>query len=235
MAKRILDILVSGVLLLLLSPVMAAVALWIKLDSAGPVIYRGVRSGKGNKPFHMLKFRTMVQNAERIGGSSTAGGDPRLTKPGRILRRFKLDELPQLINVFRGDMSLVGPRPQVMSYTNNYQGEFREIFSARPGITDWASIWNSDEAAVLEGAPDADRAYDILIEPTKLRLQLEYVRTRTFAMDLRILYCTARRIVDGDYYPRELASTPQLQHGAGASLRNAAPAPQPSLQPSTSE
>jgi lipopolysaccharide/colanic/teichoic acid biosynthesis glycosyltransferase len=218
MSKRLFDIVVSGVMLLVLSPVMLGLAIWVALDSRGGVFYRGVRGGKGNRPFQMLKFRTMVQNAEKLGGSSTSRGDPRITASGHFLRRFKLDELPQLINVFKGDMSLVGPRPQVMSYTNKYVGEFREIFTVRPGITDWASIWNSDEAAVLEGAADADLAYDILIDPTKLRLQLEYVRMRSFATDLRIIYCTARRLVDPDFYPAELANTPRLTRGMGASV-----------------
>ena len=218
MAKRLFDLAVSAVALVLLSPLMLAIGAWVALDSPGGVFYRGVRGGRGNRPFEMLKFRTMVRNADRIGGPTTGAGDARMTKPGAFLRRFKLDELPQLINVLRGDMSLVGPRPQVMSYTSNYEGEFREIWSARPGITDWASIWNADEQGVLEGAKDADRAYDILINPTKMRLQLHYVRTRSFSTDLRILYCTARRVVDPGYYPRELSSTPPLPRGAGASI-----------------
>ena len=218
MLKRSFDVLVSATLLVTLLPVMLGVALWVALDSPGGVFYRGVRGGLGNRPFDMLKFRTMVRNADQIGGPTTGAGDVRLTRPGAFLRRFKLDELPQLINVLVGDMSLVGPRPQVMSYTSKYEGEFREIWSVRPGMTDWASIWNADEAAVLAGAADPDRAYDVLINPTKMRLQLQYVRTRSFASDLRILYCTARRIVDPSYYPRELASTPRLARGAGASI-----------------
>jgi lipopolysaccharide/colanic/teichoic acid biosynthesis glycosyltransferase len=218
MAKRLFDVAVSAMLLLLFAPVMVAVAIWVALDSPGGVFYRGVRGGLGNRPFEMLKFRTMVRNADKIGGPTTGAGDARLTKPGAFLRRFKLDELPQLINVLRGDMSLVGPRPQVMSYTSKYEGELREIWSVRPGITDWASIWNADEQGVLAGAADPDRAYDVLINPTKMRLQLEYVRTRSFWMDLRILYSTARRIVDPSYYPPELSSTPPLPRGAGASI-----------------
>jgi lipopolysaccharide/colanic/teichoic acid biosynthesis glycosyltransferase len=218
MAKRLFDVAVSAILLLAFAPVMIVVAIWVAVDSPGGVFYRGVRGGLGNRPFDMLKFRTMVKNADQIGGPTTGAGDMRLTKPGAFLRRFKLDELPQLLNVLRGDMSLVGPRPQVMSYTSKYEGEFREIWSVRPGITDWASIWNADEQGVLAGAEDPDRAYDILINPTKMRLQLEYVRTRSFWMDLRILYSTARRIVDPSYYPAELSSTPPLPRGAGASI-----------------
>jgi lipopolysaccharide/colanic/teichoic acid biosynthesis glycosyltransferase len=221
MAKRLFDLLVSGVALVVLAPVMAALAAWVALDSPGGVFYRGLRAGRGNRPFQMLKFRTMVVDAERLGGPTTGHGDPRITRSGRFMRRTKLDELPQLINVFRGEMSLVGPRPQVLSYTSRYEGEFRDILSARPGITDWASIWNADEAAVLAGAADPDRAYDVLIDPTKMRLQLRYVHTRSFAMDLRIIYCTVRRIFDRDYYPPELATTPPLPRGAGATLTQA--------------
>jgi lipopolysaccharide/colanic/teichoic acid biosynthesis glycosyltransferase len=224
MGKRLFDVVVSGVMLVVLAPVMVILAAWIALDSPGDVFYRGIRGGRGNRPFEMLKFRTMVKNAEMLGGPSTSQGDARITTSGRFLRRFKLDELPQLINVLEGDMSLVGPRPQVMSYTAKYQGEFREILSVAPGITDWASIWNADESAVLAGAADVDHAYDVLINPTKLRLQLQYVKTRSMKTDLRILYCTLRRMIDRDYYPRELAGTPPLVRGAGASVPSRRPA-----------
>ena len=218
MAKRLFDIVLSGAALVILAPLLLGLAVWVAVDSPGGIFYRGVRAGRGNRPFQMLKFRTMVKNAESVGGPTTAHGDPRITASGGFLRRFKLDELPQLINVLKGEMSLVGPRPQVLPYTEKYEGEFREILSVRPGITDWASIWNADETAVLAGAPDVDRAYDILINPTKLRLQLRYVRERSFLTDLRIIYCTLRRIVDRDYYPVELAGTPPLPRGAGASV-----------------
>jgi lipopolysaccharide/colanic/teichoic acid biosynthesis glycosyltransferase len=218
MPKRILDAIVAGAALLVFAPVMLVLTAWIALDSRGGVLYRGERAGRNNRPFRMLKFRTMVRNAEKVGGPTTSFGDPRVTASGRFLRRFKLDELPQLINVLVGDMSLVGPRPQVLSYTQKYEGEFREILSVRPGITDWATIWNANEGEVLEGAVDVDRAYDDLINPTKLRLQLHYVRTQSVATDLRILYCTLRRMFDPDFYPPELAGTPRLRRGAGASV-----------------
>lgn len=216
--KRLFDIVVSGVALIVFAPLMVVLAAWVASNSPGGVFYRGIRAGRGNRPFEMLKFRTMVVNADRLGGPTTGHGDPRITASGAFMRRYKLDELPQLINVFRGEMSLVGPRPQVLSYTSKYEGELRDILGVRPGITDWASIWNADEAAVLAGAEDPDHAYDVLINPTKLRLQLMYVRTRSFATDLRILYGTVRRIVDPGYYPRELSATPPLQKGAGASV-----------------
>lgn len=218
MLKRFFDIASSALGLGLLSPVMLLVAVWIKLDSPGPVFYRGERGGRGNRPFRIFKFRSMVMNAERVGGPSTGDDDARITRPGRFIRRHKLDEVSQLINVLLGDMSIVGPRPQVLSYTNDYAGEFAEILSVRPGITDWATIWNANEGAVLAGTPDPDRAYDILINPTKLRLQLRYVRERSFRTDLRIVYCTLRRMFDPDYYPEELADVRPLIPRAGASL-----------------
>jgi len=218
MLKRFFDIVSSALGLGLLSPVMVLVAVWIKLDSPGPVFYRGERGGQGNRPFRIFKFRSMVINADRIGGPSTSDHDPRITRPGVFIRRHKVDEVSQLINVLLGHMSIVGPRPQVLSYTEAYAGEFAEILTVRPGITDWATIWNSDEGAVLAGAADPDRAYDILINPTKLRLQLRYVRERSFRTDLRIVYCTLRRMFDPDYYPEELDDIRPLMPGAGASL-----------------
>jgi lipopolysaccharide/colanic/teichoic acid biosynthesis glycosyltransferase len=160
----------------------------------------------------------MVMNADKIGGASTSGDDPRVTRSGRFIRRYKIDELSQLINVLKGDMSIVGPRPEVLSYTSKYTGELREILDVRPGITDWASIWNADEGAVLAGASDPDRAFEILIQPTKLQLQLRYVREQTFVMDLKIIAYTLRRIFDSGFYPRELASVPALKPGMGASV-----------------
>jgi lipopolysaccharide/colanic/teichoic acid biosynthesis glycosyltransferase len=218
MLKRSFDVAVSATLLVLFSPLMLAVALWIKLDSRGPVFYRGERGGRLNVPFRIFKFRSMVVDAERRGGATTKDGDPRITKPGVFIRKYKLDELAQLLNVLKGDMSLVGPRPQIMSYTTRYDGEFKRILDVRPGMTDWASIWNADEGGVLAGAKDPDRAYDILIHPTKMRLQLRYVQRLSFLTDLRIGYCTVRRIFDPSYYPRELADIPPLQPGAGAAL-----------------
>ena len=216
--KRLFDIVASLIGLVLFSPLLIAVAIWVKLDSPGPVFYRGRRGGIGNKPFGIYKFRSMVMNADKIGGSSTSGEDPRVTKSGRFIRKDKIDELSQLLNVLVGDMSIVGPRPEVLSYTSKYEGELLEILSVRPGITDWASIWNADEGGVLAGAKDPDRAYEILIQPTKLQLQLRYVRERTFWSDIKIIFYTARRIFDPSFSPRELASTPQLTPGMGATI-----------------
>ena len=218
MIKRAFDLLVSGIALLLASPLLALVAVWTKLDSRGPVFYRGERAGRGNAPFRIFKFRSMVMNADRIGGASTSGDDPRVTRSGRFIRRYKLDELAQLLNVLNGDMSLVGPRPEVLKYTSRYSGEVLEILSVRPGITDWASIWNSDEGGVLAGAADPDKAFEVLIQPTKLQLQLRYVRTRSFPADVWILICTALRLAVPAFYPAELADIPRLKPGMGASV-----------------
>lgn len=173
---------------------MLALALAVRFGSPGPVLYRGVRVGKNGAPFHMLKFRTMVVDAEKQGGSSTAEDDPRVTRVGAFLRRYKLDELPQLINVFRGDMSLVGPRPQVHWAVELYSPEERILLSVRPGITDYASLRFSNEAEILKGAANPDQAYLELIAPEKIRLGLEYVRTRTFLLDLKLILLTLTRI-----------------------------------------
>ena len=180
MLKRSFDFLVALIALLLLSPILIAVALIIKIGSPGPVFYRGVRIGLRGVAFRIYKFRTMVINAEKMGGSATAEDDPRITPIGRFLRRHKLDEFPQFLNVLVGDMSLVGPRPEVQKYVDMYSDEERAILELRPGITDWASIWNSNEAAVLEGSKDPEKTYEELIRPTKLALQLFYARNRSF-------------------------------------------------------
>jgi lipopolysaccharide/colanic/teichoic acid biosynthesis glycosyltransferase len=143
----------------------------------------------------MIKFRTMVMNADKIGGSSTADDDPRITKIGKILRKYKLDELPQLINVMRGEMSLVGPRPEVPFYVNLFTDEEKEILRVRPGITDWASVWNSDEGALLAGSPDPDKTYMECIRPEKIRLQLKYVREASLWNDIVIISQTFLKVI----------------------------------------
>jgi lipopolysaccharide/colanic/teichoic acid biosynthesis glycosyltransferase len=192
-SKRLLDIVVSAVLLLVLAPVLAALAIWIRLASPGPILYRGRRVGRGGVPFDMLKFRSMVVNADKIGASSTADDDPRITRPGKVMRKFKLDELPQFINVLRGDMSLVGPRPQVQWCVDLYTPEERRILNVRPGITDWASM-SYDEGEVLKGSTDPDGDYMRIIHPTKMRLGLYYVDHGSFLVDLKILLATALAI-----------------------------------------
>jgi lipopolysaccharide/colanic/teichoic acid biosynthesis glycosyltransferase len=229
--KRLFDVVVAAVGLLLVAPVLICLALLIKLCSPGPVFYRGMRVGLGGKLFAMLKFRTMVVNAEALGGSATAADDPRITKLGKFLRRYKLDELPQLLNVLFGEMSLVGPRPEVEKYVNLYSPEEKAILIVRPGITDWASIWNSNEAAVLEGSRDPEKTYEELIRPTKLALQLLYVRNHSLLVDLKILFHTALKLIREDWVPKELKPYGRVKRyrmtSAGFDLNRNSPAETP--------
>ena len=194
-AKRIFDIIASGIGLIVLSPLMLIIAYLIKKEDGGPVFYRGVRVGKYGKPFRIYKFRTMVVDAEKIGGPSTADDDPRITRVGKILRKYKLDELPQLINVLKGEMSIVGPRPEVQFYVDMFTEEEKDILSVKPGITDWASLWNPDEGAILAGSPDPEKTYMEKIRPTKIRLQLKYVKERSFWVDLKIIALTILTVI----------------------------------------
>jgi lipopolysaccharide/colanic/teichoic acid biosynthesis glycosyltransferase/RimJ/RimL family protein N-acetyltransferase len=195
MGKRLFDLSVSVVGLIILFPALILLAWFVKREDHGPVFYRGERVGKDGVSFRIFKLRTMVVDAEKKGGSSTAADDPRLTRIGRKLRKYKLDELPQLLNVFKGDMSIVGPRPEVRYYTDMFTDEEKSILSVRPGITDWASIWNPDEGALLSGAEDPEEVYSTLIRPTKLKLQLKYVQEQSLAADLKIIFQTLLAIV----------------------------------------
>lgn len=195
MTKRMLDILLSFFALALFSPVLAVIALQVRGEDGGPVFYRGVRVGRYGRPFKIFKFRTMVVGADRLGGPSTADDDPRITRVGKLIRKYKLDELPQLMNVLKGDMSFVGPRPEVQHYVDMFTGEEKAILSVRPGITDWASLWNPDEGKILAGSLDPEKTYMEKIRPTKLNLQLKYVRERSFWVDLRIIMRTIMTIV----------------------------------------
>ena len=190
--KRVFDFIVSAVALLLLLPAFLMLALAIKLDSPGPVFYRGVRVGRFGKPFRIYKFRSMVVDAEKKGAASTSNEDMRVTNVGHFIRRFKFDELSQLINVFLGDMSFVGPRPEVQKFVDMYTDEEAQILNLRPGITDWSSIrfHNEGEIIAASGIADADEAYMKLIRPEKLRLQIKYARERTFLTDLEIIFTT---------------------------------------------
>ena len=161
----------------------------------GPVFYKAPRVGKDGKIFKMFKYRTMVVNADKIGASSTTKSDSRITGVGKYLRKYKLDELPQLINVLIGNMSIVGPRPDVKTFTDMFTEEEKAILSVKPGITDYASIWNSDEGKILEGAEDPDKAYLELIWPDKKRLQLKYVKERSFWVDIKIIFLTLTAII----------------------------------------
>jgi lipopolysaccharide/colanic/teichoic acid biosynthesis glycosyltransferase len=193
-AKRTLDLILSLVGLALLWPLLASLALWIKLDSPGPVLYRGKRVGKDGQPFHMCKFRTMALGAERRGPAVTYRDDPRITRAGKFLRRTKLDELPQLFNVVKGEMSLVGPRPEDPTYVALYTEEQRQVLSVKPGITGPTQLEYRDEASMLDG-DSVDEDYVIRIMPEKLKLDLEYVRTHSLIKDLSILWRTGMTLI----------------------------------------
>jgi len=193
--KRTLDILLSILGLVSLFWLFPLVAICIKLDSKGPVFYRGIRAGKAGKPFRIFKFRTMVPDAEQRGGAETPADDPRITTAGAILRRYKIDELPQLMNVLLGDMSFVGPRPEVMEEVVLYDDEEKELLRVRPGITDWASIKFRQEGEILRGSSDPHRTYHEKIRPEKVRLGLSYVRNDiSVKTDLQIIFTTLREV-----------------------------------------
>jgi lipopolysaccharide/colanic/teichoic acid biosynthesis glycosyltransferase len=185
--KRLFDISFASAAIILFSPILVLIAIGIWADSHGPVFYRSTRIGRYGKPFSFWKFRTMIENADRLGGSSTPDDDQRITRVGRILRKYKLDELPQLFNVLRGDMSIVGPRPELAEYVALFSSDEEEILTVLPGITDWATLWNPDEGAILRNSPDPDRTYRERIRPHKVALQLAYARTHSFRADLAIL------------------------------------------------
>lgn len=193
--KRLLDIIGTGLGLLVLSPVFAVIAALIKLDSPGPVFFRQERVGRNGQPFMIFKFRSMRPDAPRLGGPLTVGRDPRITRVGALLRQTKLDELPQLINVLRGEMSLVGPRPEVPKYVALYTPEQRQVLTVRPGITDLASIEYRSESELLAKTADPERAYLHEVMPHKLQLNLEYIRTQSLALDLAIIFKTLWRVM----------------------------------------
>jgi lipopolysaccharide/colanic/teichoic acid biosynthesis glycosyltransferase len=190
-AKRLFDILASAVGLVILAPLLLLAALAVRLDSAGPALFRQVRVARGGRPFKMLKFRSMRNSAANSGPLITTAGDARITTVGAFLRRTKLDELPQLINVLKGDMSLVGPRPEVPKYVALYPADLREvILSVRPGITDEASIEFREESALLATADDPELRYIQEILPRKLELYAQYARHHSFLGDLGIILRT---------------------------------------------
>lgn len=196
MAKRIFDWLASGLGLLVLSPVLLALALWIKLDSPGPVFFRQKRVGRFGRVFRIYKFRTMVTDAERLGLQITVGADARVTRVGQMLRKYKLDELPQLMDVWLGHMSLVGPRPEVPRYVACYPANVRDVvLSVRPGVTDRASIEFKDEYEILGRAADPNLAYVEEVLPIKLKYYVEYVNSRTFWGDINLIFLTIKAIV----------------------------------------
>ena len=195
MLKRALDLAVSAIAIFLLSPVFVVVALLIRLDSKGPAFYRGTRIGQHGIPFRMWKFRTMHINSEKRG-ITTGQNDPRVTRIGKLLREHKIDELPQLVNVLKGEMSLVGPRPDFEEHTSAYRGDEKLILTVRPGITDYASL-RFHNLAELIGSEDPHRVYLEKFRAEKTRLRLAYVKRRSLGEDLRILFRTLMRVVLG--------------------------------------
>jgi lipopolysaccharide/colanic/teichoic acid biosynthesis glycosyltransferase len=195
MLKRCLDILFALAGLILLLPVFALISLWISLDSRGGIFYRQVRVGRGGLDFKLLKFRTMQTGAEKQGLLTVGNADRRITRAGYYLRKYKFDELPQLFNVLKGDMSLVGPRPEVRKYVSLYTPEQRKILSLRPGITDYASIEYSRESEILAAAADPEKLYIEEIMPAKIRLNEKYIREQGMLTDLKIILKTLVKII----------------------------------------
>ena len=188
--KRLFDIIASGLGLVVLSPLFLILAIWIKLDSKGPVFYRQVRVGKDNKDFCIFKFRSMRVGADKGSLVTIGGRDPRITRSGYFIRKFKFDELPQLINVFVGDMSLVGPRPEVRHYVDFWTPEQMHVLDVRPGITDPASIKFRNENELMEQAKDPEKYYIEVIMQEKLKLYLEYVQNHSFFGDIGLIFKT---------------------------------------------
>lgn len=188
--KRLFDIVASGLGLLVLSPIFLILAAWIKLDSPGPVFYRQVRVGRGNRDFRIFKFRSMRVGSDKGSLVTIGGHDPRITRSGYFIRKFKLDEFPQLINVFVGDMSLVGPRPEVRHYVDYWTPEQMHVLDVRPGITDPASIKFRNENEMMEAASDPEKYYIEVIMQEKIKLYLEYVQHHSFLGDIGLIFKT---------------------------------------------
>ena len=188
--KRLFDIVVSGLMLIVLSPLFLVFAIWIMMDSKGPVFYRQVRVGRNNKDFRIFKFRSMRIGADKGSLVTIGGHDPRITRSGYFIRKYKFDELPQLINVFAGDMSLVGPRPEVRHYVNYWTPEQMRVLDVRPGITDPASIKFRNENELMEKAEDPEKYYIEVIMQEKIKLYLEYVEKQGFWYDLGLIFKT---------------------------------------------
>ena len=195
MLNRTFDIVASGLGLLALAPLFAVVALWIKCDSQGSVFYRQVRVGRGNRDFRLFKFRSMRPDSDRLGLITVGGRDPRVTRSGYYIRKYKLDELPQLINVFKGDMSLVGPRPEVRKYVDMYTPEQMRVLDVRPGITSLASIRYRNENDILAASDNPDRTYVEKVMPDKLAIDLEYVPKANLWTDIRLIFATFHEII----------------------------------------
>jgi len=195
--KRLFDIIFSLIVLVILLPIFLLLALAIVIDSPGGPFYKQERIGKGGEPFYLLKFRSMHPFADKRGKLTVGTSDPRITRMGRFIRKYKLDEFPQLINVIKGEMSIVGPRPEVAKYVDLYTNEQRQVLTIRPGLTDYASLKYFDENDLLAKAEDPEKEYTEVIMPAKLKLNLEYIEKKSLATDLKIIFKTFGRIVGG--------------------------------------
>lgn len=193
--KRLTDIVLSLMAIVLLSPVFLFISLYILLESRGGIFYRQQRIGKNSIAFTLFKFRTMRPDAEKSGLISFGEGDPRITGAGQFLRKYKLDELPQLFNILRGDMSVVGPRPEVPKYVSLYSNDQLEVLSVRPGLTDFASLEYFEEGEILARSEDPEKTYIEEILPHKLSLGLKYVREQSFGTDMKIILRTFLRVI----------------------------------------
>ncbi|MGO0062394.1 sugar transferase [Brevibacillus fluminis] len=194
MMKRMIDVILAGAGVLLISPILLVIALWIKADSAGPILFRQQRVGRHGRLFWIYKFRTMVHAGSGNQKLLTIGRDPRITRSGAILRKYKLDELPQLFNVLKGEMSLVGPRPEVPYYVRYYTDSQRKVLQVKPGITDWASIKYKDESLLLDQADEPEDTYIKHIMPDKLQLNLRYINEASIFKDIQIILQTMLKI-----------------------------------------
>lgn len=193
--KRLFDVIASGCGLIVLSPIFVVMTIWIKWDSSGPVFYRQIRVGRNNKDFRIFKFRSMRTGSDKGSLVTIGGRDPRVTRSGYFIRKFKLDELPQLINVFLGDMSLVGPRPEVRHYVDYWTPEQMHVLDVRPGITDPASIKFRNENELLDKAENPEKYYIEVIMQEKIKLYLEYVENASFWYDINLIFKTFKVIV----------------------------------------
>ncbi len=193
--KRIFDLVLSMIGLIVLMPIFIMIAVWIKLDSPGPVFFRQVRIGRFGKPFRIYKFRTMVVDAESKGHQITTGEDPRITKFGKFLRHYKLDEFPQLLNVFIGDMSIVGPRPEVPKYVEMFNEQYKDVLTLKPGITDYGSIEFRDEESILKQYVNPEEGYIKEILPKKIELYKKYLMERNLKTDIKIILITLKKIM----------------------------------------
>lgn len=192
---RLFDFFFSLVGMIILSPLFLILSIWIKFDSSGPVFYKQIRVGKDNNDFKLFKFRSMVIDADKKGLITVGGRDPRITRSGYFIRKYKLDELPQLINVFKGDMSLVGPRPEVRRYVNMYDETQQKVLTVKPGVTDYASIEYIDENEILGKAENPEKIYIEKIMPRKIKLNMKYIDNKSLSEYFKIIFLTIKKIL----------------------------------------